>query len=76
MYRYVIVPWPESQKLMLEDWFSECILVPSEYQNDWIWSSAYFVPEDRFFENDYEAASNFIFYVDKSGNIIDIEIPT
>ena len=64
MNRYVIVLWPECQYLMLEDWFNECILVPTEYHNDWIWSSAYFVPEDRYLENDFEAGCSLIFYID------------
>jgi hypothetical protein len=75
MERYVLVLWPESQHLMEKDWFRECILVPIKYFNDWVGSSAYFVPEERFFEEDFETGSSLIFYVDKGGNVIEIENP-
>lgn len=60
---------------MEKDWFNECILVPNGYLNDRIGSSAYFVPEERSFEEDFEIGSHLIFYVDKSGNVIEIENP-
>jgi hypothetical protein len=49
---------------MDKDWFKECILVPDEYLNDWIWTSSYFVPEDRYLENDFDIACSLIFYID------------
>ena len=42
MERYVLVRWPESQHLMEQEWFDECVLAIS------IESSAYFVPEERY----------------------------
>jgi hypothetical protein len=77
MNRYVIVLWPESQELMQEDWFNECILVPCEYKDDWLQSSAYFVPEDRYIEADkYSIGSSLIFYVDNQGIVIEVENPS
>lgn len=36
MDKYILVPWPESQELMEEEWFDKCILGDN---------SSYFVPE-------------------------------
>lgn len=44
---YVIVAWPESQGLMDEEWFDECILINEEPLLDQVGSSAYFVPISR-----------------------------
>ena len=44
---YVIVTWPESQELMDEEWFDECILINEEPLLDQVGSSAYFVPISR-----------------------------
>lgn len=45
---YVLVMWPDSQMLMEEEWFDECILMNDENHLDSIGSSAYFVPKDRY----------------------------
>jgi hypothetical protein len=50
MDKYVLVCWPESQNLMDEEWFDECILMNDMNHLDDIGSSAYFVPEDRYLE--------------------------
>ena len=50
MDKYVLVCWPESQNLMDEKWFDECILMNDMEHLDDIGSSAYFVPEDRYLE--------------------------
>lgn len=44
---YVIVTWPESQELMDEDWFDECILINEEPLLNQVGSAAYFVPISR-----------------------------
>ena len=44
---YVLVEWPESQKLMDEEWFDECYLANS-FEDDDVSDSAYFVPWDRY----------------------------
>ena len=43
---YILVQWPESQILMEEEWFEECILCNDKLEE--IGSSAYFVPYDRY----------------------------
>ncbi len=48
--KYVLVCWPESQILMEQEWFDECILMNDENHLDNIGSSAYFVPENRYNE--------------------------
>lgn len=50
MDKYVLVTWPESQELMEEDWFDECILMNDLDRLNDIGSSAYFVPEERYNE--------------------------
>ena len=60
---------------MDKNWFKECILVPNEYLNDRIGSLAYFVPEVRSLEEDFEIGIQLIFYVDNGGNVIEIENP-
>ena len=45
--KYILVCWPESQMLMEEEWFDECILMNDENHLQEIGSSAYFVPENR-----------------------------
>jgi hypothetical protein len=42
MEEYVLVRWAESQHLMEQEWFDECILAID------IESSAYFVPKERY----------------------------
>ena len=44
---YVIITWPESQRLMEEEWFDECILINEEPLLDEVGPSAYFVPKSR-----------------------------
>ena len=44
---YVIVTWPESQRLMEEGWFDECILINEEPLLSEVGSSAYYVPKSR-----------------------------
>ena len=48
--KYILVPWPESQLLMEQKWFNECILMNDEQHLDEVGSSAYFVPEERYNE--------------------------
>jgi hypothetical protein len=48
--KFVLVQWPESQILMEQTWFDECILMNDENHLDNIGSSAYFVPESRLQE--------------------------
>lgn len=50
MEKFVLVTWPESQNLMEQDWFDECILMNDDNHLDEIGSSAYFVPEERYEE--------------------------
>ena len=40
---YNIVLWPESQLLMEEEWFDECVLAPESFGR-----ASYFVPEHRY----------------------------
>ena len=45
---YVIIPWPDSQELMDEEWFDdECILINEDPLLSQVGSSAYFVPIAR-----------------------------
>lgn len=47
--KYILVQWPESQELMGQPWFNECILAnPTNESQDWIGSSAYFVPMECY----------------------------
>lgn len=48
--KYVLVCWPESQILMEQEWFDECILMNDENHLQEIGSSAYFVPENKYNE--------------------------
>ena len=45
---YVIITWPDSQELMDEKWFNECVLINEEPLLSQVGSSAYFVPIARF----------------------------
>lgn len=49
---YELVQFPDSQELMEKEWFeSECFLAnPTNLEQDWVGSSAYFVPEERMNE--------------------------
>jgi len=48
MEKYILVTWPQSQELMEQEWFDECILMNDENHLDEVGSSAFFVPEDRY----------------------------
>lgn len=48
MQRYILIGWPESQALLEQDWFNECMLMNDENHLPNIGSSAYFVPEERY----------------------------
>jgi len=48
--KYIIVQWPESQRLMEHDRFAECELINTETGIDLYGSSAYFVPRDLYDE--------------------------
>jgi len=50
MEKYVLVTWPQSQMLMEEEWFDECILMNDENHLEEIGSSAFFVPKERYEE--------------------------
>lgn len=62
---YVLVTWPESQALMDQDWFNECILMNDENHLEDIGPSAYFVPKERmdkadeYYSSGYSANVNF-----------------
>lgn len=43
---FVLVEWPESQKLEDEDWFDECY--PAAPLEDSCYDMAYFVPWNRY----------------------------
>ena len=45
---YILVTWPDSQALMEEAWFDECILMNDEQHLEAIGPSAYFVPAHRY----------------------------
>lgn len=65
MTSYVLLTWPDSQYLMLEDWFDECIPVPAEYLNEYIPSGSYFAPEFRYdYSNLTLDSSGLIFYIE------------
>lgn len=48
---YVLVKWPESQLLMEEEWFNECILAQDIEGHTEVGSSAYFVPANRIIKD-------------------------
>jgi hypothetical protein len=48
--KYVIVTWPESQKLMDHPRFDECHLICDDKGIKEYWLSAFFVPENLFNE--------------------------
>lgn len=50
--KYSLVCWPESQMLIEEVWFNECILMNDKNHLQEIGSSAYFVPENRINETE------------------------
>ena len=47
MKGYKIIQWPESQLLMNESWFNECIIINDEKGLKKYGSSAYYVPTNR-----------------------------
>ena len=48
MEEYILVTWPDSQNLMEQEWFDECILMNDENHLAEIGSSAYFVPKKKY----------------------------
>lgn len=46
--KYILVTWPDSQELMEQAWFNECILVQDIEGHAECGSSAYMVPEERY----------------------------
>ena len=57
---YILVQWPESQELMEEEWFNECFLAnPINEEQDWVGSSAYFVPTEKYklYNNQYDTTT-------------------
>lgn len=50
MDEYIVIIWPDSQRLMEEPWFDECELINSDYGQDKYGSSAYLVPKNRLIE--------------------------
>lgn len=48
MQTYILLQWPESQEIMEESWFNECILGQDIDGHDEVGSSAYFVPSERY----------------------------
>ena len=50
MEKFILISWPESQILMEQEWFDECILMNDENHLENIGSSAYFVPKERMKE--------------------------
>lgn len=50
MKGYIIITWPESQMLMEQKWFNECILINDEQGFIEYGSSAYYVPKHRYIE--------------------------
>jgi len=46
---YILIQWPDSQMIMEEPWFNECLLAnPNSQETEWIGSSAYFVPIEYY----------------------------
>ena len=50
MNEYVLVEWPDSQILMEQEWFDECVLVNDENLLNQFGSSCYFVPKQYYIE--------------------------
>ena len=48
MEKYVLVEWPESQKLMEHKRFNECLFIQDIDGHDEVGSSAYMCPEDLY----------------------------
>ena len=48
--KYILVQWPESQKLMEHSRFDECLLVQDIKGHTEVGSSAYMCPEDLYKE--------------------------
>ena len=46
MESYILVPWPESQEYMDEDWFDEEAILALGIEES-VGSSAYFIPATR-----------------------------
>lgn len=50
MKKYILVQWPESQDLMLNPRFSECLFISNIDGHEDVGSSAYMCPEDLYNE--------------------------
>jgi hypothetical protein len=50
MDKYVLVQWPDSQRLMEHDRFHECLFIENIDGHDDVGSSAYMCPEDLYDE--------------------------
>ena len=50
MEKYILVEWPESQKLIEHQRFNECLLVQDIDGHNEVGSSAYMCPEDLWEE--------------------------
>jgi len=48
--KYILVMWPESQMLMDNDRFNECLFIQDIEGHDKVGSSAYMCPEDLYSE--------------------------
>ena len=55
--KYILVQWPESQHLMTDERFNECLFIQDIEGHNEVGSSAYMCPEDlynKIFEEDEE----------------------
>ena len=50
MEKYVLVEWPESQKLMEHKRFNECLFIQDIDGHDEVGSSSYMCPKDLYEE--------------------------
>lgn len=48
--KYILVQWPESQRLMDHNRFNECLLIQDIEGHEEVGSSAYVCPEDLYIE--------------------------
>ena len=63
MQTYYLIQWPESQRLMEQPWFSQCVFAMDIDGHEEVGDSAYFVPvelydemifSDSMFQQNYE----------------------
>ena len=55
--KYILVRWPESQELMEQPWFNECLFVNNIQGHIDVGDSTYMVPQSRYKEL-YKIKSN------------------